>query len=42
MNKYLNEFQGNQMTYKFYLSDKAVLEGSYKLFGTKNPTVYLF
>ena len=42
INKYLNDFQDNQMTYKFYLSDKAVLEGSYKLFGTKIPLYIYF
>lgn len=42
INKYLSEFQGNTLTYKFYLSDKAVLEGSYKLFGTEIPLYVYF
>ena len=41
INKYLADFQDDKMTYKFYLSDKAVLEGSYKLFGTSIP-LYLY
>ncbi|GFH40108.1 YpmS family protein [Pseudolactococcus insecticola] len=41
INKYLADYQNDKMTYKFYLSDKAVLEGSYKIFGTKIP-LYLY
>ena len=42
INKYLADFQDDKMTYKFYLSDKAVLEGSYKLFGTSIPLYIYF
>ncbi len=42
INKYLGDFQDNKMSYKFYLSDKAVLEGSYKLFGKDIPLYVYF
>lgn len=42
INKYLGNFQGKEMTYKFYLSDKAVLEGSYRIFGKEIPLYVYF
>lgn len=42
INKYLGDFQDNKISYKFYLSDKAVLEGSYKLFGKDIPLYVYF
>ncbi|GFH41741.1 hypothetical protein Hs30E_02920 [Lactococcus hodotermopsidis] len=42
INNYLETFQTKDMSYKFYLSQKAVFEGSYKFFGTEIPLyVYL-
>ncbi|MGV7518617.1 DUF2140 family protein, partial [Mycobacterium kansasii] len=38
INSYLETYQTKEMTYKFYISNQqAVLEASYKLFGTKLP-----
>lgn len=42
INKYLQEFQNDKMSYKFYLSDKAVLEGTYKLFDKDIPLYVYF
>lgn len=42
INKYLGKFQGKDMTYKFYLSDKAVLEGTYRIFGNDIPLYVYF
>ncbi|MDM5144389.1 hypothetical protein ICE98_01483 [Lactococcus lactis] len=38
INSYLETYQTKEMTYKFYISNQqAVLDASYKLFGTKIP-----
>jgi uncharacterized protein YpmS len=42
INKYLQDFQDDKMSYKFYLSDKAVLEGTYKLFDKEIPLYVYF
>lgn len=43
INSYLETYQTKEMTYKFYISNQqAVLEASYKLFGTKIPLYIYF
>ncbi|MDR1605634.1 MAG: YpmS family protein [Streptococcaceae bacterium] len=42
INKYLTKSQNDKMSYKFYLADKAVLEGSYQLFDTEIPLYVYF
>ncbi|MEY8443415.1 YpmS family protein [Lactococcus ileimucosae] len=42
INTYLQDFQTPEMSYKFYLSNQAVLEASYQLFGQKIPLYIYF
>jgi uncharacterized protein YpmS len=42
INGYIQSYQSKDMTYKFYLSNQAVLEASYKLFGQKIPLYVYF
>lgn len=42
INTYLEAFQTSDMSYKFYLSNQAVLEASYQLFGQKIPLYIYF
>ncbi|WP_081165221.1 YpmS family protein [Lactococcus garvieae] len=42
INTYLADFQTSDMSYKFYLSNQAVLEASYQLFGQKIPLYIYF
>lgn len=42
INGYLKDYQTDDMKYKFYVSDKAVLEGTYKFFGTSVPLYIYF
>lgn len=43
INRYLEDFQTPDMSYKFYISDQAaVLEASYQLFGAKIPFYVYF
>ena len=43
INSYLVPYQSKEMSYKFYISgQQAVLEASYKLFGTKIPLYVYF
>ncbi|MEG1220497.1 MAG: DUF2140 family protein, partial [Lactococcus sp.] len=43
INSYLEPYQTDEMSYKFYISEQeAVLEASYQLFGTKIPLYIYF
>ena len=42
INRYLAAYQSKDMNYRFYLSNQAVLEASYKLFGQTVPLYIYF